>query len=653
MRCPLFFLFIALLFGTAHAEPLQDLSQSELEQRLDDIDTRLGQLARSTLRSGVGPIGYRSYGRTEATGKLTWIEIDLQASVAVDEVILVPAIWRDPQSDFRSDAFPPAFRILNEQGEVLADVQTTDKELPRIAPLVVPTFGKTASKIRIEIEQLCPRAFDGMFLIQFAEVLVFSGPHNAALRQPVTTSRTWPYHNNEWQPRFLTDGSLPYLMHAAKGEQSIAYLSPVFHSEGVQVAPTIDLQQSVPVTGIHLHLVDQGDTVPQGMADGVGMPHKLLIEGANLADFSDARALLEVEAKSAYDLSPIMMWNLPETTCRYIRFTALEPYLFRYLAKDLPRIGFAEIEIHSKGSNVAAGKSILIDEMLFDENRPLTALTDGRNLYGNILPIRDWLKELAERHDLETERPLIAAELQRHYARQKSTVRIMSWLFALIAAGIIIAVLIERNIRQRAIFRTRERIAADLHDELGANLHAIGMLGDLVQKSQGTPERLAKLLQRMREITDRTGNAARYCANMLEDEQRYVDIADNMRRTADRLTADLAHELTFEGESLLTQLSARKRIDLFLFYKESLANIIRHSGATHVTTRLTINPKQLELIITDNGSGLNGNIPPSLKRRARLLGGQVSTSPHTPHGTQIILQRRFRRRLRPSPNSEN
>ena len=60
----------------------------------------------------------------------------------------------------------------------------------------------------------------------------------------------------------------------------------------------------------------------------------------------------------------------------------------------------------------------------------------------------------------------------------------MRWLFALDAAGIIIAVLIERNIRQRAIYHTRQHIAADLHDELGANLHAIGMLGDLMEKAR-------------------------------------------------------------------------------------------------------------------------------------------------------------------------
>ena len=221
----------------------------------------------------------------------------------------------------------------------------------------------------------------------------------------------------------------------------------------------------------------------------------------------------------------------------------------------------------------------------------------------------------------------------------------MFWITGLLFAAALIALLIQRNFRERAIFRTRERIAADLHDELGANLHAIGMLGGLVQQSQNSPERFEKLVQSMQAITERTGRAARYCVNMLEDKERYADLTVNMRRTAERLTADLEHELSFEGETTLSQLSARKRIDIFLFYKECLANIIRHSGATHIRTSLVVGPKQLELTITDNGSGLYGEIPASLQRRARLCGGRVTSTPQRPQGSQIKLQLRTRRRI--------
>jgi signal transduction histidine kinase len=121
-----------------------------------------------------------------------------------------------------------------------------------------------------------------------------------------------------------------------------------------------------------------------------------------------------------------------------------------------------------------------------------------------------------------------------------------------------------------------------------------------------------------------------------------------MKRSSDRLLADLKHTITFEGEQLLNQLKPRKRIDLFFFYKESLTNIIRHSGATEVTTRLTAAPDLITLSITDNGHGLadlpNGSgVPASLKRRARLLRAQVTAESPAEGGTRITLKLRMRR----------
>ena len=386
--------------------------------------------------------------------------------------------------------------------------------------------------------------------------------------------------------------------------------------------------------------------MPQAAPEDIGIPRHLQIEGANKPDFSDARTLLEIHNQSAYDTAPIMMHNIPNgTKCRYVRLTAQDPYIYSKNGLSGPRIGFAEIEIFSDEINVAAGALVDTNEPPLNANRKLEALTDGCNLYGRILPVREWMHQLAERQDLEHERPGILDELAYRSSINKAYLQGMLWLSSLLLAATIIILLIQRNSRQQSVFQTRTRIAADLHDELGANLHAIGMLGDLMQKSRESPERLNKLIQSMRAITRRTASATSYCVNMLEDEDRYADLPANMRRVAGRLTQGLEHELSLEGESILQKLSPRKRIDIFLFYKECLTNIIRHSGASRITTLLTVNEKRLELSVSDNGIGMDGDTPPSLKRRARLLRGQIKSSPITPKGSQIKLQLNFRRRL--------
>ncbi|MEA2068638.1 MAG: ATP-binding protein, partial [Verrucomicrobiota bacterium] len=98
------------------------------------------------------------------------------------------------------------------------------------------------------------------------------------------------------------------------------------------------------------------------------------------------------------------------------------------------------------------------------------------------------------------------------------------------------------------------------------------------------------------------------------------------------------HEISFTGEDILQKLNPRKRIDLLLFYKECLTNILRHSGATQATTRLKADHKEICLAVTDNGHGLHGEVPASLKRRARLLGAQVATEKTEPTGSCITLK---------------
>uniref|UniRef100_UPI003564E928 histidine kinase n=1 Tax=Pontiella sp. TaxID=2837462 RepID=UPI003564E928 len=600
---------------------------------------QLSRLANYGLGTGVGAIGYRSAPH-KTPEQPEWIEINFNAPVALDEVILVPAIRRDTENGFQADGFPVHFRLVagvgdNPAGHVVAEYTGADRILPRIAPFSIPCNGITASWIRIETVQLSLRAFDESYVLQLSEILAFSGGENVALHKPVKVPAKIPTENPGWDARFVVDGFMPYLMDAAGGSKSIAYLTPPI----IDVLPSlsIDLGQSVPLSRINLHAVDQSDTLPQAFIGDYGIPKHLRIEGANQPDFSDATPLADLHHETLYDMGPILMLPFPETPCRYVRFNVIEPSPTALYGPIPARIGFAEIEIFSRGRNLALGKSVSTSFGSSSPNRPLTNLTDGLNIYGTILPIHAWLNQLALRHELETERPPLLQELNLRYARQKDNLRRMGWLTILLASGTIITILIDRIIRLRTIHRIRERIAADLHDELGANLHAIGLLGDLAQSAKETPEKLDRILQRMRALTERTGAAARYCTNLLEADGLYEDLVEDMRKTSSRIMADLDHEIRFEGEEVLQKLRPRRRIDLFLFYKESLINIIRHSGATKVRTRLNATNKQLELSVTDNGHGLNGEVPASLKRRARLLGGQVSSQKAEPNGTRITL----------------
>ena len=641
----------AIIVCAQTGTPLEALSLPRLEQRLATIDSDLEQLAHYSLRSGIGAIGYRSQQHTTAQ-QAEWVEIELDRDYPLDEIVLVPTIWRDTEKGFQADGFPAAFRIIagtagERTGTVVAEYPSTDNILPRIAPLVIPIKEVSASWVRVEATRLSIRAFDGRHAFQLAELLVFSGLENVGLRRSVKASSTTLDRAGAWDPRFLVDGFLPYLIDSAQGSQSIAYVSQV----GEKPTLILDLGQPYRLSRIHLHAVDQGDTVPQAYAGDLGIPHHLIVEGSNRADFSDAVPLLDYQRESINDTGPIMMWRIPEHTCRYVRLLEVESDHNPDIRPGQFRIGFAEIELFSQGQNVALNRPVTSSGNLKRSLRSLDALTDGNNLYGKILPLRAWINELARRHDLETERPIIAAELNRRYAAQKINLNRMIWVAALLAAGIGFTFLIDRIYRLRQIARIKERFASDLHDELGANLHTIGLLCDLAIEKIDSRENVIRLLERSRVFTERSTAAARYCTDMLEAEGFNEDLAEEMKRSTTRLLADLEHNLSFEGAQYLHRLKPRQRIDLFFFYKECLTNILRHSGATCVRARMVADPRVICLTVADNGHGIhdpasNNGIPASLKRRARLLGAKLSMDHPVDGGTCITLKLKTPRRFR-------
>lgn len=617
---------------------ISEMSLVDLEDRKQAIEEELHGLAHDSLNSGVGPIGYRSR-VYDSPNQSEWVQVGLGEETSMDEIVLVPALWRDTELGFVSDAFPEAFRIFvgsgEGKGEMVAEVKDTEDLLPRTAPLMVATPGARGSWVRVEALKLNPRAFDGGHVFQLSELLVLDGEVNRALKRPVTSSNP-PLELPAWNRGCLVDGILPYVLNAAHGEQSLAMVGLL--DSGGHPEIVIDLGSELEVSGIRLHAVDQSDTVPQSFSGDFGLPPQFRIDGASTKEFSEGRLLMEGVLDSIEKVGPIMAWNFPEERVRFVRLTVEEAYQF----VDRPFVGFAEIEVLSKGVNVAKGCEVHVDFAIGDPARQFSSLTDGLNLYGEILPLRQWLSELSRRHDLQVQLPMVEQALTQRYAFQKRLLNWVSWTAVVLGAGIAVLILYHRILSMRQEHRIRERISANLHDELGANLHAIGLLGDLAKDVVDSREDLVDTLNRIRSLSDRTGSAARNCANMIAAKDVCEDLEAEMRRDCSRLLADLDYEIHIEGDKVLRGLKRRRRIDLYLFYKESLVNVIRHSGATHVETHLVAEPSMIRLTVTDNGVGYTGSPSESLKRRARMLGANVELETPESGGTRVVLTLRTR-----------
>ncbi len=633
-------LSLAILPCFGEVEDLEILSLSNLEDQLNEIDRELENIAYYSLRGGIGSIGYRSKDYSDPD-HVEWVKIELGETTTIDQIILVPTIWRDFQEGLINDGFPSEFNIYagktgDTEGTLIARFTKEDNFLPRIGPLAINCPDTEAGWVKIEATKLSTRAHDRKYIFQLSEVMVFRDSENVALHKPVIAPRMRTY-SHTWNRRFLVDGFTPYIMNSTKGERSLACVIRV--PSDTPLTLEIDLEKEHTLTSIHLHAVEQSDTVPQSVPGDFGMPNQFTLEGANKADFSDAFVIVEREWKTITDKGPIMIVQFPSANCRYVRVIAKGPYLSVYGEEHIYRFGFAEIELFSAETNVAYGKAFTPSKHPIDPLRPLSHLTDNLNLYGQILPIKDWINQLARRHDLEVDRPIIAEEIQGRYERQTATLRIVAWLAALLAVGIAFTILLNRMLRMREISSIRERFAADLHDELGANIHTIGLLGDVALKSLKDPERLKTVLERNRRLTESTGTAVRHCINLQEAEGLYGNLPDDMKRISRRILVSIKYDIEIQGGEHLEKLNPKERTDLELFYKECLVNVSRHADATECKTQLIATAKEINLSVLDNGRGIQKSLgtdsPNSLKRRAKLLGATTKTE-HPPSGGTLI-----------------
>jgi len=191
---------------------------------------------------------------------------------------------------------------------------------------------------------------------------------------------------------------------------------------------------------------------------------------------------------------------------------------------------------------------------------------------------------------------------------------------------------IERLEQLSVLVRERARIAQDLHDDLGAGLAQIGLLGSIVQRSSVSSERALEHLQQItttsREMVVALDEIV-WAVNPKHDSVTSLSdyfcgyAQEFLQPTPIRCRLDVARELP------VNILDARQRHSLFLAFKEALTNVLRHSQATEVCIRISVATGNLLVVVEDNGQGLR--TPPAspgadglanMSRRVTQLGGQ-------------------------------
>lgn len=165
----------------------------------------------------------------------------------------------------------------------------------------------------------------------------------------------------------------------------------------------------------------------------------------------------------------------------------------------------------------------------------------------------------------------------------------------------------ERAEHLRELERERARIAHDLHDELGADITEIGMLAARVRTESSPAEERRRCLEQLSHKTGQMVSALEEIVWAMNPQHDSIAaVANYFAFYADRFLglARIKLQVETSPEAAGVTVEARARHQLFLVFKEALANIVRHARATEVRLGLQVQPGELRLTVEDNGTGL-------------------------------------------------
>ena len=215
-----------------------------------------------------------------------------------------------------------------------------------------------------------------------------------------------------------------------------------------------------------------------------------------------------------------------------------------------------------------------------------------------------------------------------------------------------------REERLKELQKVRERIATDLHDDIGSSLTQITVFSELARQRERENGKAGEPLNMISNVANElvdTMSDIVWAINPRKDHLK--DLTQRMRRFAANVLTAKDIEMTFlaPNSDIEIPLGANIRREVFLIFKETVNNIVKHSEATTAEIAFSIKNNFLEINFKDNGKGFDqtakveagqqdwkrfrgGNGLLNMKKRAEDLGGKYKIKSEIGAGTSVVLK---------------
>lgn len=184
------------------------------------------------------------------------------------------------------------------------------------------------------------------------------------------------------------------------------------------------------------------------------------------------------------------------------------------------------------------------------------------------------------------------------------------------------------------IEKERERIAGELHDDVGSRLSNLRRLVNLSKT-----ENLEFIENEIATLSDDVRNLSH---QMLPTAMHYKGLAQLVADLISQLKKTSPIEYTFQCYDIPDTLPENQVHQLYRIIQEVLNNIARHSQASHADIQLFGHDNELVVTIEDNGVGFDVNARggmglTQMKARTEALNGKLEINSSAAHGTSLLI----------------
>jgi signal transduction histidine kinase/ligand-binding sensor domain-containing protein len=211
---------------------------------------------------------------------------------------------------------------------------------------------------------------------------------------------------------------------------------------------------------------------------------------------------------------------------------------------------------------------------------------------------------------------------------------------------------LERAEQQRSMERERTRIARDMHDEIGSKLTRISFLSELAKARVADSQPIQAIAETSRDLLA-TLDELVWAVNPRNDNLEHL--AAYLGHYAGEYFQMTSVECRLEipAEIRACELTSEVRHHLFLAFKETLNNVLKHAQATRVEITMKEASAVFEIMIADNGRGFDiaaaeasrtgsgarrgGNGLLNLRQRLADVDGECQIDSSPGQGTRVRL----------------